>query len=138
VEQEENYDEGPRGREQETKWIISMKIKSISRKFCGEDSIALTTEPKLTGQLYEKFRQILETDEQLGHYHPTFNADGMLTIRPATFPPGFREHLERILSSAESYLKHAEEMRQEKSDRASSAREQAIQAAARILGVPIE
>jgi hypothetical protein len=115
-----------------------MKIKSITRKFCGEDSIALTTEPKLTGQLYEKFRQMLETDEQLGRYQPTFNTDGVLTIRPATFPPGFREHLERLLSSAESYLKHAEDMRQEQSDRARSTKEQTIQAAATVLGVPIE
>jgi len=115
-----------------------MKIKSISRKFCGEDSIALTTEPKLTGQVYEKFRQMLETDEQLSRYQPNFNTDGMLTIKPTTFPPNFREHLERLLSSAESYLKHIEEMRQEKSDRARSDKEQAIQAAAKVLDVPIE
>ena len=115
-----------------------MKIKSISREFCGEDSIAFTTEPKLSGQIYEKFRQMLETDEQLGHYQPAFQKDGMLTIKPAIFPPGFREHLERLLSSAESYLEHAEKMRQEKSDHARSAKEQAIQAAAEVLGVPIE
>ena len=115
-----------------------MKIKSISREFCGEESIALTTEPKLTGQVYEKFRQMLETDEQLGHYQPTFNKEGMLTIKPVTFPQHFREHLERLLSSAESYLKHAEEMRQEKSDLARSVKEQAIEAAAKALGVPIE
>ena len=53
-----------------------MKIKSISREFCGEDCIALTTEPDLTGQVYGKFRQMLETDEQLGHYQPTFNKEG--------------------------------------------------------------
>lgn len=115
-----------------------MKIKSISRELCDDDSIALTTEPKLTGQVYEKFRQMLETDEQLGRYQPAFNRDGMLIIKPATFPTGFREHLERLLSSAESYLKHAEEMRQEKSDRERSAKEQAIQTAAKVLGVPIE
>jgi hypothetical protein len=115
-----------------------MKIKSISREFCGEDSIALTTEPNLTGQVYEKFRQMLETDEQLSHYQPVFNREGMLTIKPAIFPPDFREHLERLLSSAESYLEHAEKMRQEKSDLARSAKEQAIQAAAKVLSVPIE
>jgi len=115
-----------------------MKIKSISREFCSEDSIALTTEPKLTGQVYEKFRQMLETDEQLGHFQPAFNKDGMLIFKPATFPPDFREQIERLLSNAESYLKHAEEMRQEKSDRERSAKEQAIQAAARVLDVPIE
>ena len=37
-----------------------MKIKSISREFCEEDNVALITEPKLTGQVYEKFRQMLE------------------------------------------------------------------------------
>jgi hypothetical protein len=115
-----------------------MKIKSSNRELCGEDSIAITTDPKLTGQVYEKFRQMLETDEQLGHYQPIFAKDGMLIIRPATFPPGFREHLERLLSSAESYLKHAEEMRQEKSDRERTAKEQALEAAAKVLGVPIE
>ena len=66
-----------------------MKIKSISREFCGEDSIALTTEPKLTGQVYEKFRQTLETDEQLGHYQPVFHKDGMLTIKPANLSAEF-------------------------------------------------
>jgi hypothetical protein len=115
-----------------------MKIKSINREFCGENSIALTTEPKLTGQVYEKFRQMLETDEQLGLYQLTFAKDGTLVFCPAAFPPGFRENVERLLSSAESYLKHAAEVRQEKSDRERSAKEQAIQAAASALDVPIE
>jgi len=115
-----------------------MKIKSIIKELCGENSIALTTDPKLTGQVYEKFRQMLETDEQLSFYQPTFVKDGTLVISPAIFPPGFRENLERLLSSAESYLKHANEIRQEKSDRERTAKAQVIQAAAKILGVPIE
>jgi hypothetical protein len=94
-----------------------MKIKSIIRELCGENSIALTTEPKLTGQVYEKFRQMLETDEQLGLYQLTFAKDGTLVFCPAAFPPGFRKNVERLLSSAESYLKHAADVRQEKSDR---------------------
>src|SRR5208337_4264671 len=114
-----------------------MKIKSINRALCGENSIAMTTDPKLTGQVYEKFRQMLETDEQLGLYQPAFLRDGTLVISPATFPPGFRENLERLLSSAESYLKHANEMRLEKTDRERTAKGQAIQAAAKVLGVPI-
>ena len=115
-----------------------MKIKSIIKELCGENSIALTTDPKLTGQVYEKFRQMLETDEQLGVYQPTFAKDGMLIFSPATFPPGFREKIERLLSSAESYLKHANEARQEKSDHERTVKEQIIQAAAKALGVPIE
>jgi hypothetical protein len=57
---------------------------------------------------------------------------------PAAFPPGFRENVERLLSSAESCLKHAAEVRQEKSDRERTTKEQAIQAAAKALDVPIE
>ena len=114
-----------------------MKIKSINRDLCGENSIALTTEPPLTGQIYEKFRQMLETDEQLSLYQATFARDGALVISPAGFSPGFRESLEHLLSSAESYLKHAEVARQEKTDRERTAKEEAIQAAARALGVPI-
>jgi len=115
-----------------------MKIKSIDRKLCGENSIAVTTDPKLTGHVYEKFRQMLETDEQLGLYQLTFAKDGTLVFSPATFPPGFREKIERLLSSAESYLKHANEARQEKSDHERTVKEQIIQAAAKALGVPIE
>jgi hypothetical protein len=115
-----------------------MKIKSINRELCGENSIALTTEPKLTGQVYEKFRQMLETDEELGMYQPTFARDGTLVFSPATFPPGFRESVEHLLSNAESYLKHAADMRQEKSDREREAKEQAIETAAKALDVPIE
>jgi hypothetical protein len=115
-----------------------MKIKSINKELCGENSIAVTTDPILTGQIYEKFRQMLETDEQLGVYQPTFAKDGMLVFSPATFPPGFREKIERLLSSAESYLKHAAEARQEKSDRERTTKDQMIQAAAKVLGVPIE
>ncbi len=115
-----------------------MKIKSINRELCGENSIAVTTDPKLTGHVYEKFRQMLETDEQLGVYQPTFAKDGMLVFSPATFPPDFRENIERLLSSAESYLKHANEARQKKSDRERTVKEQVIQAAAKALGVPIE
>jgi len=115
-----------------------MKIKSINRELCGENSIAVTTDPELTGQIYEKFRQMLGTDEQLGHFQPTFVKDGMLVFSPATFPPGFRKNIERLLSSAESYLKHAAEVRQEKTDRESTAKEQVIQAAAKALDVPIE
>jgi len=115
-----------------------MKIKSIKRELCGENSIAVITDPKLTGQVYEKFRQMLETDEQLGLYQPTFVKDGTLVFSPATFPPGFRENTERLLSSAESFLKHAAEARQEKSDRERSTKEQVIQSAAKALGVPIE
>jgi hypothetical protein len=115
-----------------------MKIKSINRALCGENSIAVTTDPQLTGQVYEKFRQMLETDEQLCLYQPTFVKDGMLVLSPATFPPGFRENIERLLSSAESYLKHAADVRQEKSDRERITKEEVIQAAAKALGVPIE
>ena len=115
-----------------------MKIKSINRELCGENSIAVTTDPKLTGHVYEKFRQMLETDEQLGLYQPIFAKDGMLVFSPPTFPPGFREKIERLLSSAESLLKHAAEARQEKSDRERTVKEQVIQAAAKALGVPIE
>src|SRR5271157_1499030 len=115
-----------------------MKIKSIKRELCGENSIALTTDPPLTGQIYEKFRQMLETDEQLGLYQPTLAKDGMLVFSPAAFPPGFRENIERLLSSAESFLKHAAEARQDKTDRERTAKEQVIQAAAKVLGVPIE
>lgn len=115
-----------------------MKIKSINRELCGEDSIAVTTDPQLTGQIYEKFRQMLETDEQLGLYQPTFAKDGTLVFSLAILPPGFRENIERLLSSAESYLKHAAEVRQEKSDRERTAKERVIQAAAKTLGVPIE
>jgi hypothetical protein len=115
-----------------------MKIKSIIKELCGENSIAVTTDPKLTGQVYEKFRQMLETDEQLGLYQPTFVKDGTLVFSPATFPPGFRENIERLLSSAESFLKHANEMHQEKSARERIAKEQTIQSAAKVLGVPIE
>ena len=115
-----------------------MKIKSINRELCGENSVALTTDPPLTGQIYEKFRQMLETDEQLGVYQSTFGRDGTLVISPANFSPGVRENLERLLSSAESYLKHAEQARQEKTDRERTAKEQALQAAARALGLPIE
>ena len=115
-----------------------MKIKSINRELCGDNSIAITTDPKLTGQVYEKFRQMLETDEQLGLYLPTFAKEGTLIFSPASFPPGFRENIERLLSSAESYLKHAADVRQEKSDHERSAKEQMIQAAAKALGVPIE
>ena len=115
-----------------------MKIKSIIKELCGENSIAVTTDPKLTGHVYEKFRQMLETDEQLGHYHPAFVRDGILIFSPSTFPPGFRENVERLLSSAESYLKHANEARQEKSDHERTVKEQMIQAAAKALGVPIE
>ncbi len=115
-----------------------MKIKSINRELCGENSIAMITDPKLTGQVYEKFRQMLETDEQLGLYQPSFTKDGTLVFSPATFPPGFRENIERLLSSAESFLKHAAEARLEKSDRERTAKEQVIQAAAKALGVPIE
>ena len=115
-----------------------MKIKSINRELCGENSIAVTTDPELTGQVYEKFRQMLETDEQLGLYQPTFVRDGTLVFSPATFPPGFRENIEHLLSSAESFLKHAADVRQEKTDRESTAKEQVIQAAAKALDVPIE
>ena len=115
-----------------------MKIKSINRELCGENSIAVTTDPPLTGQAYEKFRQMLETDEQLGLYQPSFAKEGTLVFSPANFPPGFRENIERLLSSAESFLKHAAEARLEKSDRERSAKEQMIQAAAKALGVPIE
>ena len=115
-----------------------MEIKSIIKELCGENSIAMTTEPKLTGQVYEKFRQMLATDEQLGLYQPTFVKDGTLVISPATFPPGFRENIERLLSSAESFLKHAAGARQEKSDLERTAKGQVIQAAAKALGVPIE
>ncbi|MGA2802308.1 MAG: hypothetical protein ABSE97_08090 [Verrucomicrobiota bacterium] len=115
-----------------------MKIKSINRELCGENSIAMTTDPKLSGQVFEKFRQMLETDEQLGHYHPAFVRDGILIFSPSTFPPGFRENVERLLSSAESFLKHADVMRLQKSDRERTTKEQAIQAAAKALGVPIE
>ena len=115
-----------------------MKIKAINRELCGENSIAVTTDPKLTGQVYQKFRQMLETDEQLGLYQPAFVEDGTLVFRPATFPPGFRENIERLLSSAESFLKHAAEARQEKSNHERTAKEQVIQAAAKALGVPIE
>ncbi len=115
-----------------------MKIKSINRELCGENSIALTTDPLLTGQVYEKFRQMLETDEQLGVYQVTFVRDGVLVISPASFSPGVGESLERLLSSAESYLKHAEQVSQAKTDRERTAKEQALQAAARALGVPIE
>lgn len=115
-----------------------MKIKSIKRELCGENSIALITDPQLTGQIYEKFRQMLETDEQLGVYQSTFVRDGVLVISPASFSPGVGESLERLLSSAESYLQHAEQARQAKTDREHTAKEQAIQAAARVLGVPIE
>ena len=115
-----------------------MKIKSINRELCGENAIALTTDPPLTGQVYEKFRQMLATDEQLGLYQLTFAKDGTLVFSPATFPPGFREDIERLLSSAESFLKHAAEARLEKSDRERTAKERLIQAAAKNLGVPIE
>jgi hypothetical protein len=115
-----------------------MKIKSISRALCGENSIAVTTDPQLTGQVYEKFRQMLETDEQLGVYQPNFAKDGTLVFSPANFPPGFRENIEHLLSSAESFLKHAADVRLEKSDREHTAKEQMIQAAAKALGVPIE
>lgn len=115
-----------------------MKIKSISRELCGENSIAVTTEPQLTGQVYEKFRQMLETDEQLGVYQPTFAKNGTLVFSPASFPPGFRENIERLLSNAESLLKHTAEARQEKSDHERIAKEQMVQAAAKVLGVPIE
>jgi hypothetical protein len=115
-----------------------MKIKSINRALCGENSIALTTDPPLTGQIYQKFRQMLETDEELGLYEPTFAKDGTLVFSPAAFPPGFRQNIERLLSSAESYLKHAADMQLEKSDRERMAKEQAIEAAATALGVPIE
>ena len=115
-----------------------MKIKAINRELCGDNSIAITTDPKLTGQVYEKFRQMLETDEQLGLYRPAFVEDGTLVFSPASFPPGFRENIERLLSSAESFLKHAAEARQEKSDRERTAKEQVIQAAAKVLGVPVE
>jgi hypothetical protein len=115
-----------------------MKIKSINRELCGENSIAVITDPKLTGQIYEKFRQMLETDEQLGLYQPTFVKDGTLVFSPATFPPSFRENIERLLSSAESFLKHAAEARQEKSNRERTTKEQVIQAAAKALDVPIE
>jgi hypothetical protein len=115
-----------------------MKIKSIKRDLCGENSIAVTTAPQLTGQVYEKFRQMLEMDEQLGLYQPTFVKDGTLVFSPASFPPGFRENIERLLSSAESFLKHAAHVRQEKSDRERTTKEQVIQAAAEALGVPIE
>jgi len=115
-----------------------MKIKSIIKELCGENSIAMTTEPKLTGQVYEKFRQMLATDEQLSFYQPTFVKDGTLVISPATLLPGFRENVERFLSSAESFLKHAAGACQEKSDREHTAKEHVIQAAAKALGVPIE
>jgi hypothetical protein len=115
-----------------------MKIKSINRALCGENSIAVTTDPKLTGQIYEKFRQMLETDEQLGLYQPNFAKDGVLVFSPPAFPPGFRENIERLLSSAESFLKHAAEARLEKSDRERITKEQVIEAAAKALGVPIE
>ena len=115
-----------------------MKIKSIKKELCGENSIAVTTEPELTGQVYEKFRQMLQTDEQLGVYQPNFGTDGTLVFSPANFPPGFRENIERLLSSAESYLKHAADVRHEKSDHERIAKEQMIQAAAEVLGVPIE
>jgi hypothetical protein len=115
-----------------------MKIKSINRELCGENSVAMTTDPPLTGQIYEKFRQMLETDEQLGLYQSSFVRDGTLVISPASFSPGVREKLERLLSSAESYLKHAEEARQAKTDRERTAKEQTIRAAAKALGVPIE
>jgi hypothetical protein len=115
-----------------------VKIKSINRELCGENNIALTTDPKLTGQVYEKFRQMLETDEQLGLYQPTFVKNGTLVFSPPAFPPGFRENIERLLSSAESYLKHAAEARQEKTDRERTAKEQTIQLAAKVLDVPIE
>jgi hypothetical protein len=115
-----------------------MKIKSINRALCGENSIAVTTDPKLTGQIYEKFRQMLETDEQLGLYQPNFGKDGVLVFSPPAFPPGFRENIERLLSSAESFLKHAAEARLEKSDRERITKEQVIEAAAKALGVPIE
>lgn len=115
-----------------------MKIKSINRELCGANSIAITTDPKLTGQVYEKFRQMLETDEQLGLYQPTFAKEGTLIFSPATFPPDFRENIERLLSSAESFLKHAADVRQEKSDHERVAKEQMIQEAAKALGVPIE
>ncbi len=115
-----------------------MKIKSINRELCGENRIAIATDPKLTGQVYEKFRQMLETDEQLGVFQPTFAKEGILIFSPATFPPGFREDIERLLSSAESYLKHAADVRQEKSDHERAAKEEIIQAAAKVLGVPIE
>jgi hypothetical protein len=88
-----------------------MKIKSINRELCGENSVALTTDPPLTGEVYQKFRQMLETDEQLSVYQPIFVKDGTLVISPARFAPGFRQDLERLLSSAESYLKHAEQLR---------------------------
>jgi hypothetical protein len=68
-----------------------MKIKSINKELCGENCIAMTTDPKLTGQVYEKFRQMLETDEQLGLYQSTLARDGMLVFSPPAFPPGFRE-----------------------------------------------
>ena len=115
-----------------------MTIKSINRELCGENIVALTTDPPLTGEIYQKFRQMLETDEQLSAYQPTFVKDGTLVISPARFSPGFRQLLERLLSSAESYLKHAQQVRQEKTDREHSAKEQAIQAAAKVLDVPIE
>jgi hypothetical protein len=115
-----------------------MKIKAINRELCGENCIAVTTDPKLTGQIYEKFRQMLETDEQLGLYQPTFVKDGTLVFSPASFPAGFRENIERLLSSAESFLKHAAVARQEKSDRERTTKEQVIQAAAKALGVSIE
>jgi hypothetical protein len=115
-----------------------MKIKSINRELCGENSVALTTDPPLNGQIYEKFRQMLETDEQLGVYQSIFGRDGTLVISPANFSPGVREDLERLLSSAESYLKHAAEARQEKTDRERTTKERVIQAAAKALSVPIE
>ena len=118
-----------------------MKILAINKAKCALDAIAFNTEPMLSAEIFLQLEK-LRTKNALMRQYRFENPDGILVIRSAGEPIAFSAEFQRVLAqaldSAEQAVGPAHQGKEIQPDQQQADKEQAIQDASNLFGVPIK
>ena len=118
-----------------------MKILAINKAKCALDAIAFNTEPMLSAEIFLQLEK-LRTKNALMQRYRFENSDGILVIRsadePIAFSPEFQQVLAQALDSAEQAVGPGHQDKEIQPNQQQADKEQAIQDASNLFGVPIK
>ena len=118
-----------------------MKILAINKAKCAVDAIAFNTEPVLSAEIFLQLEK-LRTKNALMQRYRFENSDGVLVIhsagQPIAFSAEFQQTLAQALDSAEQAVGPAHQDQEVQPNQQQAEKEQAIQDASHLFGVPIK
>jgi flagellar hook-basal body complex protein FliE len=114
-----------------------MKILAIDKAKCALDAIAFDTEPMLSGEILLQLEK-LRTKNALMQRYRFENSDGILVIRSAGEPIAFSAEFQQVLAQALDSAEQAVGPAHQDKEQQQADKEQAIQDASHLFGVPIK